>query len=434
MNLFEWTLKINGFPLKEARAKLKSIQAIPTPAYPAHLEGQKQELLQFHFKHNPCYRNLLGGSMPQDWSKVPIMTKADLQQPLADRLSDGYTKKNCYINKTSGSSGHPFVFAKDKFCHALTWARVMGLYKGLGIDMGRSLEARFYGIPLEFPGKQKELLKDSLSARVRFPIFDLSDAVLEGYLDRFKKRSFVSINGYTSSILLFAKYVHKKGVVLKEVCPSLSCVIVTSEMLFDMDRELMEQAFGVPIINEYGASELGVIAHSDESGLLVLNTETLYVEVVDDHGIPVTDGQEGRIVITGLYNKAHPMIRYEIGDIGVMGTTAEGRPALTQLLGRTNDVARLPNGKVIPGLTFYYVTKSIIEDGSDVREFTVEQLGPTHFKVVYAAGSMLSEAMKEKVIEALNRYVGNNLMIDFEHVRFIQRSKSGKLKQFISRI
>lgn len=434
MNLFEWTLKLNGFPLKEARLKLKSIQAVPEADETEFLEAQKKELVQFHYKYNRCYRTLVGDALPTEWHQLPIMTKADLQQPLAQRLSEGYTKKNCYINKTSGSSGHPFVFAKDKLCHALTWARVMELYKGLGIYIGRSLEARFYGIPLEFPGKQKELLKDRLSARVRFPIFDLSDDVLDGYLQRFKKRPFESINGYTSSILLFAKYVLRQEVVLKKVCPSLKCVIVTSEMLFDTDRQLMEQAFGVDIINEYGASELGVIAHSNKDGLLVLNTQTLYVEVVDQMGMPVEDGTEGRIVITGLYNKAHPMIRYEIGDIGVMGKDDTGKPALTKLLGRTNDVARLPNGKVIPGLTFYYVTKSIIEDGSDVREFTVEQLGATHFKVVYAAGSSLSDQMKSKVLEALNRYVGNQLQIEFEQVGQIQRSKSGKLKQFISKL
>jgi formylmethanofuran dehydrogenase subunit A len=43
---------------------------------------------------------------------------------LLERLSKGYKASNSYINKTSGSSGTPFIFAKDKYCHALTWASI----------------------------------------------------------------------------------------------------------------------------------------------------------------------------------------------------------------------------------------------------------------------------------------------------------------------
>ena len=50
------------------------------------------------------------------------MTKNDLQQPLKTLLSDSFAKRDVYIDKTSGASGDPFIFAKDKFSHALTWA------------------------------------------------------------------------------------------------------------------------------------------------------------------------------------------------------------------------------------------------------------------------------------------------------------------------
>ena len=53
----------------------------------------------------------------------------------------------------------------------------------------------------------KERAKDFLSQRYRFTIFDLSDQVLEGFLKHFKTKKFDYINGYTSSIVLFAKFV-----------------------------------------------------------------------------------------------------------------------------------------------------------------------------------------------------------------------------------
>jgi len=51
-----------------------------------------------------------------------------------------------------------------------------------GIDFNHSYQARFYGIPMDFIGYQKEHLKDFLTDRFRFPVFDLSDAVLEKFL------------------------------------------------------------------------------------------------------------------------------------------------------------------------------------------------------------------------------------------------------------
>ena len=58
----------------------------------------------------------------------------------------------------------------------------------------------------------------------------------------------------------FAKFLEHKNIILKSICPSLKACIVTSEMLFETDKTLMESQFGIPIINEYGAAELGLIA------------------------------------------------------------------------------------------------------------------------------------------------------------------------------
>jgi phenylacetate-CoA ligase len=172
------------------------------------------------------------------------------------------------------------------------------------------------------------------------------------------------INGYTSSIVLFAKFLQDKNVViLKEVCPTLKVCMVTSEMLFESDKKLLKTWLGVPVVNEYGASELDLIAYTDRNDDFIVNSETLFVEILDENNHPVPKGEEGRIVITSLYNKAHPFIRYDIGDLGSFCETGTlQKPILKSLTGRTNDVALLPNGKKVPGLTFYYVTKSIIED------------------------------------------------------------------------
>lgn len=435
MNLFDFTLRLKGFPVREARKHLKEIQSLSNDAFLEYQEIHKQKIVQYHIKYNPFYAKLTQDINPKKWHTIPVITKSDLQQPLENRLSKGFSKKNVYINKTSGSGGHPFVFAKDKFSHALTWAMIENRFAWHGIDLKKSLQARFYGIPLDFWGYQKERLKDRLSNRYRFPVFDLSDKKLEQFYKKFTKASFEYINGYTSSIVLFAKYLQHKNVVLKTVCPSLKVCMVTSEMLFESDKKLLEKWIGVPVINEYGASELDLIAYTDAQNDFVVNTETLLVEILDENNLPVALGEEGRIVITSLYNQAHPFIRYDIGDWGSFSEKSTvGKPVLKTLIGRTNDVALLPNGKKVPGLTFYYVTKSIIEDNGNVTEFVVVQTKPDAFEIIFTSRIPLSEKEQNDIQLALEKYLGTGLTLKLIRVETLDRSRRGKLKQFSSLI
>lgn len=430
---FQFSLRISGFPLTEALSVFKRIEAIAESDFNRYVIQRKEEIVSFHLQNNSLYQELAGKKNVNNWESLPVMTKKEFQKPLQQRLSKGYTLKNVYINKTSGSSGDPFIFAKDKFCHALTWSNIIHRFGWFGIDFNSSLQARFYGIPLHFIGNKKERIKDLLSHRYRFTIFDLSDAVLEKTLTKFQHRKFHYINGYTSSIVLFAKFLQRKNTLLTTVCPSLKCCVVTSEMLFDEDRKLMETWFGVPIINEYGASELDLIAFQNPQGEWQVNSETLYVEILDDNNAVVPYGTEGRIVITSLYNKAHPFIRYDIGDIGILDEkSTPKKPILKKLIGRTNDIAILPSGKKSPGLTFYYVTKSIIEDDGNVKEFIIIQSKIDTFDIEYVSQEPLTKNQIATIEKAITKYLESGLHFTFTRKEVLQRGKSGKLKQFVS--
>ncbi len=433
MNLFELTLRLNGFPIKEAKKQLREIQQIPENEYKKYVLEQRWKMVMFHLKDNKAYQDFVKNKPLPNWMDVPIMHKSDLQKPLKERLSKNFKLNNCYVNKTSGSSGHPFIFAKDKFSHALTWAENIDRFGWHGIDFNHSLQARFYGIPMNFFGNTKERLKDALSHRKRFPIFDLSEKKMEIFLNKFRRKNFDYINGYTSSIVLFAKFLEKKNIILKTICPSLKNCIVTSEMLFERDKKLLESALGIPVINEYGASELDLIAFTNTAEEFVVNSETLFVEILDENNQLVPNGTSGRIIITSLYNKAHPFIRYDIGDTGMLDEKSTfKKPILKQLVGRTNDVAKLPSGKVVPGLTFYYVTKSVIEDDGNVKEFVIEQTALDAFKINYVSGKELTAVEKNKIKKGLHSYLEENLSLEFEKFTVLDRSNRGKLKQFTS--
>lgn len=433
LRLFDLSLSFSGFPLREAKAEFNRRMALSEAEHALFMDGKKKEIVNFHLRHNPFYGEMAGGKNADDWDALPILTKKNLQRPLAERLSEGYSKSDIYVNKTSGSSGDPFVFAKDKFSHALTWASNTTRFGWFGIDFNASLQARFYGIPLDKKGYWKERVKDWLLHRYRFPVFDLSDAVLEKYLAHFYRKKFDYINGYTSSIVLFAKFLERKNLVLKEICPTLRVCIVTSEMLFHDDKILMEKQFGVPVVNEYGASELDLIAFENPQGEWQVNAETLFVEVVDDSGKTLPYGEEGRIVVTSLDNKAHPFIRYDLGDVGMLDEkSTPQKPILKKLTGRTNDVAQLPSGKKAPGLTFYYVTKSIIADDGNVQEFIVIQEKIDRFVIEYVSREELTPLQIKEIEAAIATYLEPGLHFAFVRKDVLDRSRRGKLKQFSS--
>lgn len=433
LSLFDLSLKLNGFPIKKAKAELESIVNLSTEEHAKFIQDKKREIVDFHLQNNSFYQELVGNKNDYNWEDLPILNKQNLQKPLSERLSKGYKLKNVYLNKTSGSSGTPFVFAKDKYSHALTWASNIMRFGWFNIDFNHSYQARFYGIPMDFIGYQKERFKDFLSGRFRFPVFDLSDEVLEKFLGKFKTKKFDYINGYTSSIVLFAKFLEKRNIILREICPTLKACFVTSEMLFESDKILLEKQFGIPIINEYGASELDLIAFENTKGEWQINTETLFVEILDENNQILPYGKEGRIVITSLFNKANPFIRYDIGDIGILDEKSTlQKPILKKLVGRTNDVAILPSGKKSPGLTFYYVTKSIIEDDGNVKEFIIKQTQLDTFEIEYVAETGLTREQIQSIREAISTYLEPDLKFTFTRRIVLERTNRGKLKQFKS--
>jgi phenylacetate-CoA ligase len=274
-----------------------------------------------------------------------------------------------------------------------------------------------------------------LANRVRFPVFDLSDEKLTLVLNEFKGTKFEYINGYTSSLVIFAKFLIERNIVLKEICPSIKVVFPTSEVVDDLDRNTMERGFGVSVRNEYGAAELDILAFEDADGDFVLNEETLYIEILDDNNQPVETGVEGKVIVTSLYNKAMPFIRYELGDRAILSNKIKnGNRVLEKVVGRTNDIIKLPSGKISPGLTFYYISKKLLESGGRIKEFIIIQKALDTFLFKYVANDELSDSEKFEIQKAMDLYLEPALTCEFLQCEFIERTKAGKLKHFFSEI
>jgi phenylacetate-CoA ligase len=447
-HFFYLTLRLNGYPIDNARRTLSEIKYRRQKSYvPGCFNSSLlQDALAIYKHHgsNPFYRKLLRENgmeqLPmvntyEEWLQIPIIAKSNMQRDL-DEIIQGQNKKDLRIHNTSGSTGNPFFFAKDKFCHAMNWAMIDDRLNALNIKYGADLQGRFYGIPLNRIKYQKERLKDWISGRYRFPVFDLSDQKMEEILQVFRRKPFVYTNGYASSLAYFAKFLIRKGLILKDVCPTLRLTITTSEVCDDIDRATMEKGFGVPVANEYGAAELDWLAMHDTEGNWLINNETLLVEIIDDNGAPCLPGVEGRVIVTSLFNKAMPFIRYDVGDRAVLADGNKGPYQLMQrVAGRNNDIIRLPSGKVSMGFTIYYLAKELLEKGEvRVKEFIMVQKALDTFEVQYSADQDLTENDKQLLRETLEQYLEPGLHCSFLRKEHVGRTHAGKLKYFRSEL
>jgi phenylacetate-CoA ligase len=160
-----------------------------------------------------------------------------------------------------------------------------------------------------------------------------------------------------------------------------------------------------------------------------------YLEVVDEYGNILENGQEGKLICTSLHNRGTPFIRYEIGDIVIINKN-KGKTILTNIIGRTNDIAILPSGKKVPGLSFYYaVHDALVDYEKDVIEHQVVQISKDCFVVnMVVANNISFKRINDRMQSVFDKYLEKNLKVEVKKVDQIDRAVAGKFKHFISLI
>ncbi len=164
----------------------------------------------------------------------------------------------------------------------------------------------------------------------------------------------------------------------------LEGIATSSEPLTPELRDRLEQAFGVRPYDFYATTE-GLYGHECPEGSMHLFDDMCIVENVDEDGDPVPPGEIGaRLLVTNLFNRAQPLIRFEVTDI--VAVEPEPCPCGRSLMrvrsleGRAEEVLRLGGVSVHP-LQFALVTAD-----PDVREFQVVQQGDGAAPAGRAAG------------------------------------------------
>lgn len=397
-----------------------------------------RRLLLHAQRYVPFYRDRFAqaGFAPQEISalneleRLPLLDKQAIRTSL-EALKSTRAKGLARFN-TGGSSGEPLVFyiGKERVSHdvAAKWRAT----RWWGVDIGDP-EVVIWGSPIEL-GAQDGLRawRDRLFRTTLLPAFEMSSAKVAGFIDTIRRIRPKMLFGYPSAIAHIAAHADSEGIALNDL--GIRVVFVTSERLYDEQRQQINRTFGCPVANGYGGRDAGFIAHECPEGGMHITAEDIIVEIVDKDGKVLPVGEAGEIVVTHLATSDFPFIRYRTGDIGVLDDRAcacgRGLPLLREIQGRSTDFVVARDGTVMHGLALIY----ILRDMPQIQAFKIVQESLDLTRVMVVAEGGLSESDRDRIITGFRSRLGREVDIEIEQVAEIPRERSGKFRYIISKV
>jgi phenylacetate-CoA ligase len=406
--------------------------------------SQLSALLQHALSTTPYYRDLRTAAPgPSDASsqdllaEFPPVSKNQIRGEFQAFQSEAFSGGRIQAISTSGSTGKPLKVRVDNEGFGRYFAAKFRALRWYGVNFA-DRQLRVWGLAMAHHKKTYWKIRDILQNRLRLSSFDLSDDTLERFWPRLQRFRPDYINGYTSAVQRLADFLETTGKDGRSL--GVKAVLPTAEMLYDWQREQMARVFGCPIVNEYGGSEIQAIAYECPSGTLHISHENMLVEVLDEYGDPVADGEEGLLTATSLCARAMPLIRYQNGDLVVKESAVvcpcgrhPGLPTLKRIVGRSTDLLLRADGQPTHWTTVYYAIKDAFEPGM-VIEHQVRQKALDHLQVNVVRGPIYSDAAMERFLARLRDVLGASVHFELVFVDEIQRSVSGKHRYFVSEI
>ncbi|SNY51618.1 phenylacetate-CoA ligase [Arsukibacterium tuosuense] len=428
--LFRLHERLKGHSTYAMLARLEQSQWLTAEQIANEQQRRLQAFISEISHKSPYYQQLLKTrgltasdiNTVADLQKLPFLTKqliTDNQQALCSGPQQQLQRYN-----TGGSSGVPLIFymGKQRVSHDV--AAKLRATRWWDVDIGDP-EVVLWGSPIEL-GKQDRIkkIRDSLFRSYLLPAFEFTPAHIEAYLQQLQQLKPKMLFGYPSVIHQLALAAEARQLSLAQL--GIKVVFVTSEMLFEHQRQVIERVFACPVANGYGARDAGFIAHQCPAGSLHISAEDIIVEIIGDNDQVLPVGESGEIVITHLQTQAFPFVRYRTGDMGRLSSEpcqcGRGLPVLAQVSGRTTDFMLTTAGDKLHALSLIYV----LRDLEEIRQFKIIQHSLTDVEVQLVAVAPLSSSLAEQIISQFKQRLGADCNITLKQLDTIASLRNGK--------
>lgn len=388
---------------------------------------------------SPYYRQLMANwpesafsidQVHQALASLPVLTKQVLRSQSRRILCEG-PRSGWLHGHTSGTTGTPL---------SLWYSRAMGY----ATNAADRLQKRVAGIPddavigmllgrgvVPVPVKKPPFwVENKIQRQVWFSSLHMTNETLGYYADHVINRQITVLDGYPSTLYMFAKYLISRGRALP-----MRAVFSSSETLHDIQREAIQAAFQAPLFDYYGHAERAIFAIECEvhDGKHVVDPFGI-TEIVDSSGNPVPDGQPGFLTGTSLHNDALPLLRYRTGDVSVIDRApcACGIvfPKISNVSTKAEDIIVLPDGRWMSPSALTHPFKPFPE----IIKSQIVQESTHEISIFIVAGADFASEHKERLLTALAERLGDSVNVKLVPVQDIPNEASGKFRWVISRV
>jgi len=385
----------------------------------------------------------------KDITKLPFVTKKDLVENFPDGVIPvNYNKDNAYVASTSGSTGKPVSIYTD----FSTMAKAFGTtVRNLQIYKLNWRKTRFVNIGTYLPGRIDMALEEgfyselraifSSNRYLRINAFEPIKEIIKK-LDTFKP-DIIYTYPVTFQHLAFLK---KKGYG-KNIKPKL--LVSGGYVLDEYTRNYAEEAFGCKMLNIYPSVEsCADVAFECMHGTWHIQWDFFHVEAIDKNMELVSPGERGHIVITRMFGRGTPIIRYTGMDdwvtlspiykcnCGLCTPVIEGG-----VEGRIGTSVVLPDGRVFPSASFAIVSL-VLKDlkTHKVKQFQIVQTKIDEIEILLVIDDDLRDVAPsvdlifKKIKEAYEKKVGPDVKITVKEIKEIKSPPNKPAPLVVSRL
>jgi len=372
------------------------------------------------------------------FNEIPILTKDKIRKNHQTLISKDYKKRGWYYNFSGGSTGEPLRFIQD--IEFFKWFRAARrhFYDMIGIGDNNPKNIHLWGSERDLFNSGwniKESVQNWLTNTKPLNSFKMNEDDMDEYIKIINSFKPEFITGYAGSLYELCRYAEREK--FKLFTPKN--IISAAETLRDDMRQKIEKVFGTKPSDFYGSREAPCIAGECKHGSMHIFSFNNLIEILDENDRPVKENEEGRVIVTPLHNYSMPLIRYEIGDMAILGSEmckcGSSLPTLKKISGRITDHFKLKNGTVVPAEFFIYLFIVYYNEGV-IKKFQVVQEDFKIIRILIVPLGNISESEKRDIEDKIKVVMGEDVKIIWEFVDDIPKTKSGKymyIKSLVSK-
>lgn len=403
---------------------------------------QLKTLLSHAFQQVPFYKRRLadaGFTDIQDfgwdrWHEIPLLTREHIQDESDSLLAQPAVTAHGdpYWAGSSGSTGKPVQVQLSRLHDEIWQAQALRAHRWFGRDVTAKRMEIVWRRDSERTGAthKKQWEVPFRTTYETGPLVTVSSDwtdVNEHWESLIRERP-QYLEAYPSIIRALAQRTLDTATPL----PFLRGVESRGEMVMPELRDLVRRAWGLPLIDMYGATEVGYMALScPESNNYHVMAESVLLEVIDEQGEPCQPGEIGRVVVTPLHDFVMPLIRYAIGDFAEVGepcSCGRGLPTLKRIVGRSRNLCVTPDGRSF----FPALGSSRWRSVMPVRQVQLVQVTRDTIEVNLVPAKEPTPDQLLKFEQVLAEAFSHQFRFVLKIVDAISRQKNGKFEDFIS--